>query len=487
MKRILFAVSELYPVIKTGGLADAAAGLTRSLRALGLDVLPVIPAYTAVLDALTEIEEVARLQVAGCLRPRQARVLRAVCADLDSPVLLVEIEDLFARAGNPYQGPDGHDWWDNGERFGLFAKVVTEIAMDRIGMGWKAQLVHCHDWQTGLIPALLSRETRPPRTLFTIHNLSYLGLFPRSLFDQLGLPADWWHYEKLEFYGYLSFLKAGILFADQVTTVSPSYAEEICRPENGYGLHGLLEQRRSQGQLQGILNGMDTSVWNPESDSLIPCRYSVKRGRVAGKKHNKEALLERFAASAELVDTPLCGFIGRLVEQKGIDLILDAIPQMIASSKAAFVLVGTGMAHYEAALRKLAADFPQRVFVHIGYDESLAHLIEAGCDLFLMPSRFEPCGLNQLYSLAYGTLPVVHGTGGLKDTVVDATPAQVSAKEATGFVFTPADTPSLVHALHRGLALYQRPRSWQTVQKTAMEQDFSWGGSAKAYRELYRR
>ncbi|PLY04534.1 MAG: glycogen synthase GlgA [Desulfuromonas sp.] len=483
--RILLATSELYPLIKTGGLADASAGLVHALRGLGQDVLVVLPAYSDVLKRCERLETVAHRRVPGCTAPRSVEIIRGECPGFDAPLLLVAIDDLFARPGNPYQGPDGCDWWDNGERFGLFSRVVAEIAMDRVGLEWRAEVVHSHDWQTGLVPAWLAREGVRPRTVFTIHNLSYPGLFPQRLFDELGLPANWWHYEKAEFYGLFSLLKTGIVFADQVTTVSPTYAEEICDAGQAYGLHGILCLRREQGRLHGILNGMDTEVWNPAADTLIPYRYNVSRGRVAQKKRNKEALLERLGGGAEQLDQPLCGFIGRLVDQKGIDLILAAIPELITTSSANFVLVGTGMAHYEAALRELAERYPQRVFIFLGYDEALAHLVEAGSDIFFMPSRFEPCGLNQMYSLAYGTLPIVHATGGLSDTVVDATAEAIAEGRATGFVFTDPTPAEFLAAVLRALELYQRPRIWQAVQKTAMNQDFTWDGSARRYLELY--
>jgi len=483
--KLLFATSELYPLIKTGGLADACSGLAMALRNLQQEVQVVLPAYNDALAMVDGVEMLASLYVEGCGRRRQARILRGRISDLDGSVLLVAIDDLFARPGNPYQNSDGEDWWDNGERFGLFSRVVAEIAMNRAGLNWQPEVVHCHDWQTGLVPAWLQLEQVRPRTLFTIHNLAYAGLFPYELFHGLGLPEPWWHFSHLEFYNNLSMLKAGIVCADQVTTVSPSYAEEICRPEQGFGLHETLQKRHKQGQLHGIINGMDSSVWNPATDALIPYHYSAKRGRVAQKKRNKQVLLEQMSGGRENLEAPLCGFVGRLVEQKGIDLITAVVPLLIASSDACFVIVGTGHAAYEAELQLLAEQFPQRVFVYIGYSEALAHQVEAASDLFLMPSRFEPCGLNQMYSLVYGTPPVVHATGGLKDTVVDADDTTLAAGSATGFVFTAPNPDSFLSTIERALALFGRPRMWQKLQKNGMTQDFGWETSARRYLELY--
>lgn len=485
--KILFATSEVYPLVKTGGLADVSAGLSAALHALGEEVLVVMPAYADALAAAQSLQLVATTERLCCGVSRTVKLLRAQAPGLDCPLLLVEIGDLFARSGNPYQSADGEDWWDNGERFGAFSQVVAEIAMNRSGLNWQPDVVHCHDWQTGLVPALLHREASPPRTLFTIHNLSYGGYFPYPLFESLDLDPAWWHFERLEFYGMLSMLKAGIVFADQVTTVSPSYAEEICSEEQGFGLHGALQLRRRAGRLHGVLNGIDNQVWNPARDPYLDYPYSSSRGRVAQKMRTKLQVLEQYGAEhpALLAKKPLFGFVGRLVEQKGIDLFLQVIPQMIRDSDACFVVLGAGSHIFEEKLRVLAAAFDQRLFVQIGYSESLAHRLVAASDIFLMPSRFEPCGLNQMYSLAYGTPPVVHSTGGLKDTVIDASAELLAAGLATGFVFAPFEPQQFYTAMMRALELYHHPRRWQRLQKTGMQQDFGWQSSAKRYLELY--
>lgn len=488
MKKILFATSEVYPLIKTGGLADVSAGLPTALRELGQDVVIVLPAYRDVLARVSSRECIATFDVSSCGHQRQVQIFQAQAEDLLCPLLLVKIDTIFDRTGSPYQDSDGNDWWDNGERFGLFSRIVAELACDRVGLDWRADIVHCNDWQTGLVPGLLQLEAEPPLTVFTIHNLAYGGHFPRELFDGLGLPQSWWHYEAIEFHGGMSMLKAGIVFADHVTTVSPSYAREICTVELGGGLHGVLQQRQKQQRLHGFINGIDTQIWNPQKDSFISYPYSLKSGRVAQKKRNKRDLLEQFNVVDidTVITAPLFGFVGRMVEQKGLDLICEVIPEFIAQTKACFVLVGSGKPVLEQAAMDLAQRFPQRVFVHIGYSEVLAHQLEAGADLFLMPSRFEPCGLNQMYSLTYGTPPIVHATGGLKDTVVDTNDESLKQELATGFVFQPATAKELAQAMLRAIALYERPRSWQKLQKIGMSQDFSWHYRGQRYLDLYR-
>ncbi|SDD89304.1 glycogen synthase GlgA [Desulfuromonas thiophila] len=485
--RLLFATSEIYPVVKTGGLADVSAGLSNALQQLGVEVRLLLPAYAVALERLQQVEELARFDVAGCGRQRSARLLQARHAELDSPLWLIDIPGLFDRPGNPYQAADGSDWWDNGERFGLFCLAAAELAQGRVGLSWQPDLVQANDWQTGLLPALLTRESRRPRTLFTIHNLSYGGHFPPSLFTGLGLPPHWWQIEGVEFYGQFSFLKAGIQFADQVTTVSPSYAAEICLPPQGYGFDGLLARRRAEGALHGILNGIDTRVWNPANDPALARNYSLTADLAAGKAANQQAVLRQLgAAHPARPAVPLLAFIGRLVEQKGIDLLLEVLPSLLQQTAARVVLLGSGMAHYEAALRTLAAQQPERVLLHIGYDEVLAHRVEAAADLFLMPSRFEPCGLNQLYSLAYGTPPLVRATGGLRDTVTDADATSLAAGTATGFVFHEATPTALLQTVLRALRLWQQPALWRQLQEAGMGQDFSWQRSARSYLQLYR-
>ncbi len=475
--KILFATSEAVPLVKTGGLADVSGALPRALGRQHQDVRLVLPAYRSVLERAGDCSTVARLVVRG----QPVDLLETRLGDSRVPVYLVHTPAFYDRPGNPYVGPDGHDWPDNADRFAHLARVVVEIATDRVGLRWQPELVHCNDWQTALAPALLACEVKRPATLFTIHNLAYQGLFERSAIQRLGLPEAWWHWQALEFHGHLSFIKGGLAFADWVSTVSPTYAREIRTPQFGYGLEGLLEHRA--GRLSGILNGVDYDVWDPRHDPLLPATYNGRS--LAGKRRCRQALQQRFGLDPDN-PAPLFAHIGRLVEQKGVDLILACLPKLLAE-KAQLVVLGSGDARLEAALRAAAAEAPGRVGVHIGYDEALAHLIEAGADGFLMPSRFEPCGLNQLYSLRYGTVPVVHRTGGLADSVIDATPDTLAARTATGFQFDAPTAEALAGALERTLDAWRQPKQWRQLVAAGMRQDFSWTRSARSYLELYHR
>lgn len=501
--KILFATSEAHPLIKTGGLADVSGSLPNALATLKHKLRLVLPAYRAVMDKLPHgvtLKKVAEMPVQGCGRMFNAKILQlkaGAVKGIDVPVWLVDIPDLFDRAGNPYLAADGFDWWDNGERFAVFSKVVTELSMDRLGLKWQPDIVHANDWQTGLVPALLSLEIQRPKTVFTVHNMAYPGNFPRSLFDQLKLPWALWDSEGVEFWGHFSMLKSGLIKADQVTTVSPTYAKEICYPEFAYGFEGVLQKRQKEGRLIGILNGINAAVWNPATDVLIVENYSAQKGRIVGKQTNKKALLSDLCLlrgeaekksnhrMLDCMDKPLVGLVGRLVEQKGIDLVLEVIPELIQQTNANFVIVGTGNKAYEAQVKALSQKYPCRIWAFIGYSESLAHRVEAGADLFLMPSRFEPCGLNQMYSLAYGTPPIVHHTGGLADTVVNATEENIKQGKATGFVFYDPSRQALKSTILHALQLFTKKRTWQKIQKTGMEHNFGWEASAKRYVELY--
>lgn len=483
--RILFAASEAAPLIKTGGLADVAGALPVALRELGADVRLVLPAYRSVLDTLDgTVPSVSELAIEGAGRRHRVRIL-ATETPAGVPLLLVDAPLLFSRDGGPYQTAAGVDWDDNGERFTVFARAVVELARDRAGLDWRPDVVHANDWQTGLVPALLHEEPERPRTVFTIHNLAYAGRFPETVYRQLRLPWPWWQMDGAEFWGDLSMLKAGIAYADCITTVSPTYATEILGAELGYGLEGLLRSRADR--LVGVLNGIDTTVWDPAVDPYLPHHYSRGRGRAAAKRRGREALLRELGAPehAAVSEAPLLGFVGRLVEQKGVDLILAVLPDLLAETSARFVFVTSGDPELEARLRELVKRHPDRVFARLGYDEGLAHRVEAGADLFLMPSRFEPCGLNQLYSLRYGTPPIVRRTGGLADTVIDADPDALAAGTATGFVFDAATPGSLREAIDRALDLYGKPRAWGRLQAAGMACDFGWRRSAERYLELY--
>ncbi len=483
-KKILFVASEAYPLVKTGGLGDVAYSLPHALAARGADLRLLLPGYRALLRQLDLVRILGWLDVRGAEGIVSARILETRHPDFEFPLWVVDCPPLFDRPGNPYVNTSGQDWPDNVERFAVFARVAALLAGDALELGWRPDVVHAHDWQTGLVAAFLADRPDRPKTVFTIHNLAYGGYFSHGDFVRLQLPSHWWSPEGVEFHGGFSMLKAGIVYADAVTTVSPTYAREITTPEFGYGLDGLLLSRAYK--LHGILNGIDATIWNPATDAFLPAHYSM--GRInPGKRRNKQALLDRFAAPMDetALQTPLFGLVGRLVEQKGIDWVLAALPTLLAETDARFAILGSGQAVYEQKLTRLAKQHPERVFVEIGYDEPLAHLIEAGSDIFLMPSRFEPCGLNQMYSLRYGTPPVVYRTGGLADTVVDADAVTLADATANGFVFDVPDVAAFLDAIRRALSLYAQPAAWRRVQQAGMGRSFDWRDSAGHYLALY--
>ena len=476
MHSILFATSEVYPLIKTGGLADVAASLPRALLKQGQDVKILLPAYASVLAKAEGVKPLVELTLDDMtIALKQTRL-----PGTKVNVWLVDIPEFSTREGNPYCGEDGNDWFDNHLRFYWFARVAEAIALNQAGLDWQPDIVHCNDWQTGLIPALLSLHPQRPATVFTIHNLAYRGLFSYQAFAELNLPPAFWHHERLEFYGQLSFMKGGLAFADFTTTVSPSYAEEIQRPEHGYGLDGLIRYRKDS--LAGILNGIDTDEWNPGKDKHLA--HSYNRRTLGNKVKNKLALQEKLGLDVN-ADVPMLGFIGRLVDQKGIDLILAQLQPLLAQ-ECQLVILGSGFPHYEQRLREIADHYRNRISVTIGYDEALAHQIEAGCDMFLMPSIFEPCGLNQMYSLRYGTLPIVHAVGGLKDTVQER-PLDSPGEDGNGFCFHSPDAMDLHGAIIRALQAYRQPAQWKKLQLNAMGRDSSWEQSARDYLAIYDR
>jgi starch synthase len=477
--KILFAASEAQPLIKTGGLGDVAGSLPMAMRILNHDVRLILPAYPQAIERAIPLHTAATLHIPGF--PGEVRLLEGKLAE-SLPLYLVDAPGLFDRPGNPYSDAAGHDWGDNAQRFALFCRVVAMVAMNQAELNWKADMVHCNDWQTGLVPALLSEYWNRPTTLFTIHNLSYQGVFPQETFTQLHLPSDLWSPDGLEFHDDFSFIKGGLAFSDWITTVSPTYADEIRTPEFGYGLEGLINHRSDR--LAGILNGIDYQEWDPSTDPNIHQHYDA--GTFELKKLNK-LRLQREMGLAEDEDALLFGHIGRTVPQKGIDLILEILPILMEKDKVQLVVLGAGDSELEQALREEVAYHPEKSALHIGYDEQLAHRIEASCDAFLMPSRYEPCGLNQLYSLRYGTVPVVHRTGGLADTVVDVQPRSVLDGSATGFVFDRPEGFSLLEAVERTIEYYHRPGVyWNKLAIRGMQQDFSWRASAQRYLDLYR-
>ncbi len=486
---VLFASSEVWPLLKTGGLGDVSYSLPQALKEKEQDVRIVLPAYRDLLNKLDSFKILGWLTLHLAGITRDVRILEAKHKQFDMPIWLIDSQELFDREGNPYTHSDGYDWPDNAERFTLFSQAVAALSLDKLNNGWKADIVHSNDWQTGLVSAFLDQEPDRPRRVFTIHNMAYGGYFSHDEFNHLRLPGQWWSAEGVEFYGSLSMLKAGIVYSDAVTTVSPTYAKEICTAEYGYGLEGVLSSRSYK--LSGILNGIDKKVWNPATDNLIPFNFTPQR-RNPGKQKNKKALLESYDVTTDetILGAPLLGMVSRLVEQKGIDMVLEAIPRIIADSNANFVIIGSGHAFFETRVKQLNEKHPTRVFMTIGYDEKKAHLLEAGADIFLMPSRFEPCGLNQMYSLAYGTLPIVHRTGGLADTVIDAGKIATETSQkiipgSNGFVFDTPNTESLINTIQRALSLFKNKKLWQKLQKNAMSKNFGWEKSADSYIKIY--
>jgi starch synthase len=468
--RILMIASEAYPFSTTGGLADVATALPKALGRLGHAVTLITPRYRGI--ATGAVVDRSVIEVAGvgfdvafgeqALGPG-ARVLFLDCAP------------LFDRAGIYNEG--GADYSDNAVRFGLLAAAAVDWQRRQAA---PHHIVHAHDWQAGLAPVYL-RRPGDPGTVLTIHNLAYQGVFDKAWVPRLGLSWADFTLSGFEFHDRLSFLKAGINFAQAVTTVSPTYADEIQRPEYGHGFDGVIRDRRAA--LVGILNGIDTEEWDPARDRFVPAPYGVTD--LSPKVEAKRALLEAYGlpAGPEALQSPVVGMVSRMVDQKGLDLIAGLAGELPAM--ATFVVLGTGEARYQQMWQGLAAWRPDRVSVHIGYDERRAHLIEAGSDIFLMPSRFEPCGLNQMYSMRYGTVPVARAVGGLVDTV---RPYDPRSGQGTGFLFSEYAPAALRGALHEALALYRsHPRAWARLQKNGMRKDFSWDRSAAEYVKVYKR
>ena len=475
--RVLFATSECAPLVKTGGLADVSAALPAALAALGIDARMLLPGYRQVLAQLPDCREIARFAPMADL-PGARLLLGQTAAGV--PLMLLDCPELYDRPGGPYQDEAGSDWSDNALRFGLLARVAALLGSAGSPLAWRPQVLHCNEWQTGLAPAYLRHAAgASAATLLTIHNLAFQGIFEPELVAALGLHPDSFGPEGVEYYGKLSFLKAGLQFADAITTVSPGYAREIQGEALGFGLHGLLARRRDK--LYGILNGIDTGLWNPATDPLIECRYSADT--LASKPINKRALQRRLGL-ATAPDAPLFAVVSRLTEQKGLDWLLEITPQLLALP-AQLALLGGGEPQLERGFLALAHSHPQLVSATIGFDESLAHLIEAGADAFLMPSRFEPCGMNQMYSQRYGTPPIVRATGGLTDTVVDCTPATLADGSASGFVFHQPSAQALLAAAKRAAAAWRERATWRALQRNGMAKDFGWDASARRYAEIY--
>jgi starch synthase len=469
MANILFATSEARPLVKTGGLADVSGALPGALRDLGLDCRLLLPGYHSVLTGAINLREIWYFQ--DFFGHGEVRLLQGEMPESGVPVYVIDCPWHYLREGGPYQDSHGHDYADSAWRFAVLSRMAALLAGTESPLDWRPDLLHCNDWQTGLAPAYLRlTDSAATPSLMTIHNLAYQGVFPPSTVAALGLPASSFHPEALEYYGNLSFLKAGLVYADWISTVSPSYAREICEAKTGMGLQGLLSARSDR--LTGILNGIDVADWNPLGDRHLPCRYSQQDN--LGKRECKLTLQRDLNLEAD-VRAPLFGVISRLADQKGLDWVAQ-VAEGILQRGGQMAILGSGDKALEASFRDLAAHHPGRVATVIGYDEGLSHRIEAGADLFLMPSRFEPCGLNQMYSLRYGTVPIVHATGGLRDTVEDG---------VTGFVFDEPEAHALWQAIERALTAWSKPKVWQKLMQTGMQLDFSWEKSAREYAALY--
>ncbi|QPF86425.1 glycogen synthase GlgA [Bradyrhizobium genosp. L] len=473
--RVLAVASEIYPVIKTGGLADVAGALPAALAQHGVATRTLVPGYPRVLDALASAETVLQWPefYGGPIRVLSGSHDGLELFALDAP-------HLYARPGNPYVGPDGRDWPDNGIRFAALSRAAAEIGLGAIP-SFVPDVVHAHDWQAGLVPAYLFYGRHPrPSSVMTVHNLAYQGQFSPDMLATLGLPPESYAIQGVEYYGTISLLKAGLQYADRITTVSPTYAREIQSDEVGMGLGGLLRARADV--LSGILNGIDIAVWNPLTDPDIAARFSADAP--AARASNKAALQQRFGLDPS-PDALLLGVISRLSWQKGLDLLLETMPTLLGEGMQ-LALLGSGDRDLQDGYAALAQAHPGRIGVVIGYDEALAHLIQAGSDALAVPSRFEPCGLTQLCALRYGAVPVVANVGGLADTVLDFDEAATLGAAATGIKFAPVTADALAHALRKANLLFNDQVTWRRLQHGGMATDVSWHNRAGQYAALYR-
>jgi starch synthase len=488
---ILFVASEAVPFAKTGGLADVVGALPRELARLGHQVSLILPGYSTIDGTAHGLTPWGRLSVPTVSGPKEAVVEQGLLSDAALPdgrqvqVFVIRHDPYFARPGL-YQ-ESGVDYPDNLQRFAFFSRAVMQLLLEwEETRKWVPDVLHAHDWQTALCLAYLKilyvdyTQRHGVGALFTIHNLGYQGVFPASEYPTTGLPPSLFTPSGLEFFGSCNVLKSGLIYADCLSTVSQTYSREIQTPEFGFGLDGLIRQRHDR--LVGVVNGIDTDVWNPATDRHIPCRYSVKE--LSGKRECKRALQREMALPVK--EAPLLAVVSRLSTQKGLDLVAAIIPELMTLN-VQVVLLGAGDPSAEAQLRALRVRYPTQLGLRIGFDEGLAHRIEAGADLFLMPSRYEPCGLNQLYSLRYGTVPIVRRTGGLADTVVAYTPSAVKERRATGFMFGEASADALLNTILLALRIYKDRSEWRGLMQTGMQTDVSWARSAHSYQDVYRR
>lgn len=477
--RVLHVAAELFPLIKTGGLADVVGALPPALAEAGADVRVVLPGYPAIVDAVLHQQRL--VEIGPLFGAARITLRRGQLPYSHVSAYVIDAPYLYRRAGGPYQAGDGSEWGDNLQRFALLGWMAAHIAAGELDPDWAPQVLHAHDWHAAMACAYMAAHPgTTAASVFTVHNLAFQGLFAQHEFAQLGLPARFMQSHGLEYHGQLSFMKAGLKYARRITTVSPTYAHEITTHEFGYGLDGVIRGRGAD--VSGILNGVDGRVWDPAQDTALAARYSA--ADLSGKAHCKAAL-QRELGLTEDAQAPVFGVVSRLTAQKGLDLVLAALPALLRLG-GQLALQGGGDPVLEAAFRAAAFSNPGRVAVRIGYDEMLAHRLIAGADVILVPSRFEPCGLTQLYGLRYGTLPLVRRVGGLADTVVDASGAARADGRASGFVFDSATPAALEAALQRAAQARAQPDEWSRLVRTAMAQDFSWAGAAARYMALYR-
>ncbi|AGI73393.1 glycogen synthase GlgA [Octadecabacter arcticus 238] len=471
---LLFVASECAPFVKTGGLADVIGAVPKSLAATGVHVRVLIPAY----PALADLAAAGKVTMSfDDLFGGPARIIAVQAEGLD--MLLLDAPHLYDRAGNIYLGPDGKDWHDNDLRFAALSFAAAQIGLNGLG-DWMPGVINAHDWQAGLVPAYLRQDGRPaPPVVMTIHNIAFQGVFDAKRLSPLRLNSELFTTDGIEYFGKISFLKAGLALSQKITTVSPSYAAELLTPDFGMGLDGLLRER--QMDLHGILNGIDLDVWDPETDASLIATYSATK--LAGKAKNRAELEARFGLTKS--DGPLFCVVSRLTSQKGLDMLLDCLADLVAQG-GRLALLGTGDPQLERAFVDASNRYRGSVGTIIGYDETLSHLIQAGSDAILIPSRFEPCGLTQLYGLRYGTLPVVARTGGLADTVIDANDAALLADCATGIQFAPINSIMFGHAISRTCVLFAKPKIWTAMMRRAMRHPVGWDLSAATYLDVYK-
>ncbi|MFW5431341.1 MAG: glycogen synthase GlgA [Methylophilaceae bacterium] len=486
--QVLLVTSEAYPLIKTGGLADVSSALPKALKNLKAfkgDIKILLPGYTAVLDQIESPKKIATIDVLGqtctLLMGKMPKSQSKQNADDSVDVIAIQNTFLYERSGGPYNDEDGEDWSDNALRFAVLSRVASLLCSEATPYkAWRPTLVHCNDWQTGLVPAYMKLvDHSTVKSIFSIHNLAFQGCFDASYLSTLELPISHFNMNGFEYHEQISFLKAGLFYADKLSTVSPTYADEIQTPTFGFGMEGLLQTRKDD--LVGILNGIDTLDWNPAIDEYLPKHYTASR--ITGKKAVKKHLQQQLGLE-DKADSPLLGVVSRFTHQKGLDLLPAIIPQLVAKG-CQFAILGSGDSTIEAKFKVLAKQYPSQVSVTVDYNESLSHNIMAGTDIFVMPSRFEPCGLNQMYGMAYGTPPIVSPTGGLADSVVDSDEATIKQKTATGFVLDEVSTTAMLAGVTRAITYWRDKPIWRGIQRNGMQLDLSWESRAQAYLQLY--